>query len=91
MKHFKVCINYGRKCAAYETVVILATEADAKHRIKVMASMCGFDAVIKKITVQEVNRANSNSFSCLAILIVVLFELVESRRNVKRRLRVSKL
>ena len=29
MKHFKVCINYGRKCAAYdETIVTAATEAD---------------------------------------------------------------
>lgn len=53
MKHFKVCINYGRKCAAYETVVTAATEADAKHQAKVLASMCGFDAAIKKITVQE--------------------------------------
>ena len=53
MKHFKVCINYGRKCAAYETVVTAATEADAKHQAKVMAAMCGFDAAIKKITVQE--------------------------------------
>ena len=53
MKHFKVCINYGRKCAAYETIVTAATEADAKHQAKVLASMCGFDAAIKKITVQE--------------------------------------
>ena len=42
MKHFKVCINYGRKCAAYETIVTAATEADAKHQAKVLASMCGF-------------------------------------------------
>ena len=34
MKHFKVCINYGRKCAAYETIVIAATEADAKASSK---------------------------------------------------------
>lgn len=54
MKHFKVCINYGRKCAAYETVVTAATEADAKHQAKVMAAMCGFDAAIKKITAKEV-------------------------------------
>lgn len=53
MKQFKVCINYGRKCAAYETVVTAATEADAKHQAKVMAAMCGFDCSIKKITVQE--------------------------------------
>ena len=53
MKHFKVCINYGRKCAAYETVVTAATEADAKHQAKVLAAMSGFDAAIKKITVQE--------------------------------------
>jgi len=53
MKHFKVCINYGRKCPAYETVVTAATEADAKHQAKVLAAMCGFDAAIKKITAQE--------------------------------------
>jgi len=61
MKHFKVCINYGRKCAAYETIVTAATEADAKHQAKVLASMCGFDAAIKKITVQELENA-ANSF-----------------------------
>ncbi len=53
MKYFKVEINYGRKCPAFETVVTAATEADAKHQAKVMAAMCGFDAAIKKITVQE--------------------------------------
>jgi len=53
MKQFTVCINYGRKCPAFETVVNAATEADAKHQAKVMAAMCGFDAAIKKITVQE--------------------------------------
>jgi len=53
MKSFRVEINYGRKCPAYETIVTAATEADAKHQAKVMASMCGFDAAIKKITVQE--------------------------------------
>ena len=53
MKHFKVCINYGRKCPAYETVVTAATEADAKHQAKVLATMCGFDDVIKKITAKE--------------------------------------
>ena len=53
MKHFKVCINYGRKCAAYETIEIEATEVDAKHQAKVLTFMCGFDPAIKKITVQE--------------------------------------
>ena len=53
MKHFKVCINYGRKCPAFETTVQAATEADAKHQAKVLAAMCGFDAAIKKITAQE--------------------------------------
>ena len=48
MKHFKVCINYGRKCAAYETVVTAATEADAKHQAKVMAAMCGLMLQSKK-------------------------------------------
>ena len=54
MKQFKVCINYGRKCPAFEAVVNAATEADAKHQAKVMAAMCGFDAAIKKITAKEV-------------------------------------
>ncbi len=54
MKHFKVEINYGRKCAAFETVVIAATEEDAKHQAKVLASICGFDAAIKKVSVKEV-------------------------------------
>jgi hypothetical protein len=53
MKQFTVCINYGRKCPAFEAVVNAATEADAKHQAKVMAAMCGFDAPVKKITVQE--------------------------------------
>ena len=40
MKHFKVCINYGRKCAAYETIVTAATEADVPSiKAKVLASM----------------------------------------------------
>lgn len=54
MKHFKVCINYGRKCAAFEAVVNAATEEDALHQAKVMAAMCGFDAAIKKVSVKEV-------------------------------------
>ena len=53
MKSFRVEINYGRKCPAFETVVTAATEADAKHQAKVLAAMSGFDAAIKKITVQE--------------------------------------
>lgn len=53
MKQFTVCINYGRKCPAFEVIVNAATEEDAKHQAKVMAAMCGFDAQIKKITVQE--------------------------------------
>ncbi len=53
MKNFKVCINYGRKCPAFEAVVNAATEADAKHQAQVLARMSGFDAAIKKITVQE--------------------------------------
>lgn len=53
MKHFKVCINYGRKCPAFETVVNAATEHDAKHQAQVLARMSGFDAPVKKITVQE--------------------------------------
>ena len=52
MKHFKVCINYGRKCPAFEAVVNAATEADAKHQAQVLARMSGFDAAIKKITVK---------------------------------------
>ncbi len=52
MKHFKVCINYGRKCPAFETVVNAATEAVAKHQAQILARMSGFDAAIKKITVK---------------------------------------
>ena len=54
MKHFKVEINYGRKCAAFETVVTAATEEDAKHQAKVLAAMCGFDKKKKKVSVKEV-------------------------------------
>ena len=54
MKHFRVCINYGRKCAAYETVVIAATEADAKHQAQVLARLNGFDDAVKKITAREI-------------------------------------
>ena len=53
MKQFTVCINYGRKCPAFEAVVNAATEADAKHQAQVLARMSGFDAPVKKITVQE--------------------------------------
>ena len=52
MKHFKVCINYGKKAPAFEAVVNAATEADAKHQAQVLARMSGFDAAIKKITVK---------------------------------------
>ena len=53
MKQFTVCINYGRKCPAFSTVVNAATEHDAKHQAQVLARMSGFDAAIKNITVQE--------------------------------------
>lgn len=53
MKHFKVCINYGKKSPAFEIVVPAHNEHDAKHQAKVTAAMCGFDCSIKKITVQE--------------------------------------
>ena len=71
MKHFKVCINYGRKCPAFETVVTAATEADAKHQAKVMASMCGFDAAIKKNNsagvLNVLNKTSRNrGFYCLS-------------------------
>ncbi len=53
MKQFTVCINYGRKCPAFETVVTAATEADAKHQAQVLARMSGWNETAKKITVQE--------------------------------------
>ncbi|MCB1673064.1 MAG: hypothetical protein KDI00_00190 [Pseudomonadales bacterium] len=53
MKSFRVEINYGRKCPAFETTVQAVTEADAKHQAKVLASMSGFDAAIKKIKAWE--------------------------------------
>ncbi len=52
MKQFTVCINYGRKCPAFEAVVNAATENDAKHQAQVLARMSGFDAPVKKITVR---------------------------------------
>ncbi len=53
MKNFKVCINYGRKCPAFEAVVNAATEADAKHQAQILARMSGWNETAKKITVQE--------------------------------------
>ena len=53
MKHFKVCINYGRKCAAFEVIVNAASELAAIKQAKQIAVNCGFDCSIKKITVQE--------------------------------------
>ena len=53
MKNFKVCINYGRKCAAFEVVVPAHNEHDAKHQAQVLARNCGYDGAVKKITVQE--------------------------------------
>ena len=53
MKSFRVEINYGRKCPAFETTVQAANEYDAKHQAQVLARINGFDAAIKKITVQE--------------------------------------
>mgnify|MGYP000087115228 FL=1 len=52
MKQFTVCINYGRKCPAFETVVIAATEHDAKHQAQVLARMSGWNETAKKITVK---------------------------------------
>ncbi len=52
MKYFKVEINYGRKCPAFETVVTAATEADAKHQAQVLARMSGWNETAKKITVK---------------------------------------
>ena len=51
MKHFKVCINYGRKCAAYETIVIAATKADASIKQSVVFYVVLM--LLSKITVQE--------------------------------------
>ena len=53
VKSFRVEINYGRKCPAFETTVQAVTEADAKHQAKVLATMSGFDAAIKKIKAWE--------------------------------------
>ena len=52
MKQFTVCINYGRKCPAFETVVTAATEHDAKHQAQVLARMSGWNETAKKITVK---------------------------------------
>ena len=53
MKHFKVCINYGKKAPAFEVVVPAHNEHDAKHQGQVLARMSGWNEPAKKITVQE--------------------------------------
>ena len=53
MKYFKVEINYGRKCPAFEARVMAIDENHAKSQVKQLAINNGFDAVIKKITAQE--------------------------------------
>lgn len=52
MNEYKVCINYGRKCAAFEVIVNAASELAAIKQAKQIAVNCGFDEVIKKITVK---------------------------------------
>ncbi len=52
MNEYKVCINYGRKCAAFEVIVNAASELAAIKQAKQIAVNCGFDEVIKKVTVK---------------------------------------
>ena len=53
MKQFTVCINYGRKCPAFEAIVSAHNEHDAKHQAQILARMSGWNETAKKITVQE--------------------------------------
>lgn len=52
MKSFKVEINYGRKCPAFETTVQAPNEAIAAIQAKVLAKMSGWSEAVKKITVK---------------------------------------
>ena len=52
MKQFTVCINYGRKCPAFEAIVSAHNEHDAKHQAQVLARMSGWNETAKKITVK---------------------------------------
>lgn len=54
MKYFKVEINYGRKCPAFEARVMAIDENHAKSQVKQLAINNGFDAAIKKVSVKEV-------------------------------------
>lgn len=54
MNEYKVCINYGRKCAAFEVLIEATNEASAIKQVKQLAVNCGFDAQIKKVSVKEV-------------------------------------
>ena len=84
MKHFKVCINYGRKCAAYETIVTAATEADAKHQAKVL-----FLCVV--LMLQSKNNSTGVLIvqtvillAVLAMCLIITFELWQSNKRLKR-------
>ena len=52
MKQFTVCINYGRKCPAFEAIVSAHNEHDAKHQAQILARMSGWNETAKKITVK---------------------------------------
>ena len=54
MSKFYVDVQFKKQgCFSVEVLANDKQEADAKHQAKVLAFMCGFDAAIKKITVQE--------------------------------------
>lgn len=52
MKYFKVEINYGRKCPAFETQVHAVSKTDAEQQAKRLAVLSGWPEVCKKITVK---------------------------------------
>lgn len=52
MHTYRVEIQYGRKCPAFETQVQADSQEHAKHVALRLAAMSGFNAAHKKITVR---------------------------------------
>lgn len=53
MNTYCVEINYGRKCAAFETTVKASCQQDAIVQAKVLARMSGWSEQPKKTKVKE--------------------------------------
>jgi len=54
MNSYKVEINYGRKCPAFETTLQAPNEAVAAVQAKMLARMSGWSEQAKKVTVRGV-------------------------------------